>query len=407
MSTLATDVVAVVVCALQVEYQSIRDQMSHLSTRTDGKGTRYTLGRIAGVDGLVAALVAEPGQVNTAVLAAHAVDTLQARCVLFVGIAGSLKPDVRVGDVVVATRVESLHPGKAINGRIFPRQSTFPASHRLLQIAHEVEARGSWRLAARGKRRPVTHFKPIVSGELVLADRGGPARAKIRKEHDGAAAIEMEGLGLYQAAHLSGGVDALVIRGVSDSADETKALLDSRGTQKLAAENAALFVAATLRLAWPLTSLANDPAVEPDGPSATREPLVETHSGRVIPFPQHKRTDTVAQESLMAAIRLSDCLASEVERLDEPFTRLSLGHACELAELLESALQRLRNGHYQSTTRGVDLARSVALDEALLAVRRFLQECSSTSNAQLLEVVAVRAAASSMGRSMASIRVWA
>ncbi|BFO15406.1 hypothetical protein SHKM778_17940 [Streptomyces sp. KM77-8] len=57
----------------------------------------------------------------------------------------------------------------------------------------------------------------------------------------------MEGSGIAQAAHLSGHLDALVIRGISDHADASKADADAAGSQQRAAEQAAEALVAILR----------------------------------------------------------------------------------------------------------------------------------------------------------------
>lgn len=60
-----------------------------------------------------------------------------------------------------------------------------------------------------------------------------------------------EGSGASHAAHLSGQVDALVIRGISDLANAEKADADAGGSQELAASQAAKVAVAVLRKQQP------------------------------------------------------------------------------------------------------------------------------------------------------------
>ncbi|MFE2715270.1 hypothetical protein ACFXKI_25620 [Streptomyces mirabilis] len=111
------------------------------------------------------------------------------------------------------------------------------ASHRLEQAA---------RHALRGtENRP--HFKPIDVGDVVLADTESAIARHIHEHYNDAAAIEMEGAGVAQAAHLTGTLDTLIIRGISDKADPDKNERDAEGSQPQAAKNAAAAAIAILR----------------------------------------------------------------------------------------------------------------------------------------------------------------
>jgi hypothetical protein len=57
----------------------------------------------------------------------------------------------------------------------------------------------------------------------------------------------MEGSGALQAAHLNGQLDALVVRGISDRANDDKSDDDASGSQQRAAKQAALVTVALLR----------------------------------------------------------------------------------------------------------------------------------------------------------------
>jgi hypothetical protein len=87
---------------------------------------------------------------------------------------------------------------------------------------------------------PNVHFKPIVSGEVVKDTNHSPLATLLNTNYYDAVAIEMEGAGAAQAAQHPP-VDLLVIRGISDRSDRTKAASDGSGSQLRAARHAAAF----------------------------------------------------------------------------------------------------------------------------------------------------------------------
>ncbi|GAA3300753.1 hypothetical protein GCM10020295_42280 [Streptomyces cinereospinus] len=167
--------------------------------------------------------------------------------------AGGLKPDIDVGDVVVGTKVYAIHGGKQTPTGFLVRPEAWRASYRLEQAA---------RAALRG--RTGVHFKPIASGDVVLADEASDLAAHLRAHYNDAVALDLEDAGISLAGHLSGGMDVLTIRGISDTADAGKAAAEAGGSQQLAAENAAAaamdvlaVVAAGQRAAGPKTPAAD------------------------------------------------------------------------------------------------------------------------------------------------------
>jgi nucleoside phosphorylase len=176
-----------------------------------------------------------PGALNAAALTERIVNWLHPDILLFVGVAGSLKKkDIKIGDVVVGTKVYSIHGGKQTRDGFQVRPEAWLSSYRLVETA---------RFALRGK----VHLKPIAVGDVVLADAKSEIAEHLRKNFNDAAAIEMEGSGVVHAAHLSSRLDALVIRGISDYADAGKSRADASGSQPKAADAAAAAAVAILR----------------------------------------------------------------------------------------------------------------------------------------------------------------
>src|SRR5208337_3694851 len=125
---------AVILTALPVEYSSVRAHLSELREQTHEQGTVYEEGVFHGEQSWDVALVEiGAGNVKTAAEAERAMQHFRPRVLLFVGIAGGLK-DVRIGDVVIATKVYGYESGKA-ESEFRPRPQAFGASYRLEQRA--------------------------------------------------------------------------------------------------------------------------------------------------------------------------------------------------------------------------------------------------------------------------------
>ncbi|MFJ5776116.1 hypothetical protein [Streptomyces sp. NPDC093094] len=226
--------VAVILTALSVEYQAVRAHLTDVETVVHPSGTRAERGRLAGTSGYVALAEIGEGTLTAAALTERFHTWLHPQALLFVGVAGGLKDDIEVGDVVVATKVYGIHGGKQTPEGFLVRPEAWRTSHRLEQAA---------RHALRGRAR----FKPIAVGDIVLADAASAVARHLHEHYNDAVAIEMEGTGVAQAAHLTGELDTLIIRGISDRADTHKHERDAEGSQPKAARNAAQAAFAVLQ----------------------------------------------------------------------------------------------------------------------------------------------------------------
>ncbi|MER7571073.1 5'-methylthioadenosine/S-adenosylhomocysteine nucleosidase [Streptomyces sp. NPDC126514] len=229
----------VVVTALAVEYDAVR---AHLGPGVEElvheDGTRVECGRLPGTEWTLALAELGEGAVNASALATQILGRLRPEAVLLVGVAGALKADVALGDVVVGTKVYAVQGGKLTPEGFRARPEVWHGSNRLVQAA---------RSALRGLADVRGHLKPIACGDVVLTDDRSAFAEFIGRHYDDANAIETEGAGAVHAAHVSGQVDALVIRGISDRADAHKSAADAGGSQRRAAAQAAAVAVAVLR----------------------------------------------------------------------------------------------------------------------------------------------------------------
>ena len=234
----------VILTALDLEYQAIRQKLADPRLHRHQQGTRFEVGRLA--DGRCRVALAHVGKGNqsAAVLAERAIAEFAPAALLFVGVAGALHSHIALGDVVVATHIYAFHGGTSEDGGLKGRPRVWETSHGADQIARHIARSGSWTRELPAQRRtPDVHFGPIAAGEVVLNSTVSAHAHWIREHYNDAQAIEMEGAGVAQAGHLNGALPVVVVRGISDRADGTKEDTDSEQWQPRAVANAAAFAA--------------------------------------------------------------------------------------------------------------------------------------------------------------------
>jgi adenosylhomocysteine nucleosidase len=235
-----TDVV--VMTALDLEYAAVRVHLVGVRSRQHVEGTLFETGRICGSACSVALVRVGPGNTATALIAERAIAMFRPKVLLFVGVAGALRDEIQLGDVVVATKIYAFQGGKAEGNRFLPRPQMWEADHGLEQVAGYVAREGAWtQLVSDCRQRPVVHLKPIASGEVVVNSRIGPIAEHLRFHFGDAVAVDMESLGVACTGHLNRSMPVLSIRGISDLADGDKHRADRAGWQVIAASHAAAF----------------------------------------------------------------------------------------------------------------------------------------------------------------------
>ncbi|MEQ9235175.1 phosphorylase family protein [Coleofasciculus sp. E2-BRE-01] len=211
---------AVVLTALDVEFQAVRTYLTGLQDDRPPQGTAYERGKFVanGQEWEVGIVEVGAGNVSAAVETERAIKHFKPDILFFVGIAGGIK-DVEIGDVVVATGVYNYESGKVESGEQFSnRPESEKSNPKLVQEALSIKRKGEWlqRLSNIPDPQPSVYVKPIASGEKVHATRESKDFKLLRERYNDAIAVEMEGFGFLKAASDHPEIKAIVIRGISD-----------------------------------------------------------------------------------------------------------------------------------------------------------------------------------------------
>jgi len=232
----------VILTALDHEFKAVRTHLRGPQTLRHPEGTLFETGRAGGSGRSIAVARTGQGNTPTALIAERAIVMFRPRALLFVGVAGGLRSDVALGDVVVATKVYAFHGGKTESGQFLPRPQVWEAPHGLEQLAGYLAGIGEWtRRLTCEHHEPRVHLKPIAGGEVVVNCRSGETAEHLRRHFNDAVAVDMESVGVACAGHLNASLPVLSIRGISDLADGSKEVTDRAGWQVDAAAHAAAF----------------------------------------------------------------------------------------------------------------------------------------------------------------------
>lgn len=242
--------VIVVLTALNLEYEAVRNHLSDTKIHRHPTGTRFEIGAVPGTDSRIALTLTGVGNQSSAVLAERAIQQFAPMAVLFVGVAGALWDTPNLGDVVIASRVYAYHGGTSEDDGLKSRPRAWEAPHGINQLAQQLARSSDWKKRLPpGSGDPKACFGAIAAGEIVQNSRISHEAQWIRRHYNDAIAIEMEAGGVAQAGHLNG-ADVAIVRGISDRANGTKSSDGDVEWQPRAAANAAAFA---IQLAQQLT----------------------------------------------------------------------------------------------------------------------------------------------------------
>lgn len=200
-----------IIGAMEEEVAILKEKMSEV-TVLEKAGMEFFKGILGGQQ--VVIVRSGIGKVNAGICTQILADVFQVNAVINTGIAGSLKAEINIGDIVLSTDtmqhdVDAREFGYEI-GQV-PRMDTktFPADKTLraiaLKVCHQVNPE-------------IQVFEGrVASGDQFVADK--ETKEKIISNTQ-AYCTEMEGAAIGQAAYLNG-IPYLVIRAISDKADDS------------------------------------------------------------------------------------------------------------------------------------------------------------------------------------------
>lgn len=174
------------------------------------------------------------GKVNAAVCTQVLADDFKVDYVINTGIAGSLKAQIDIADIVISSDV--LHHDMDATGFGYalgqiPRMDTlsFKADDRLIELTKESCAKAVPQIGV--------HVGRVVSGDQFISDK--EVKNRIADNFDGYC-TEMEGAAIAQAAYLNN-IPFVILRAISDKADDS-ATMDYPAFEKQAIKNSVLLI---------------------------------------------------------------------------------------------------------------------------------------------------------------------
>lgn len=220
-----------IIGAMDEEVEQIVAAMSLEREETKAQMT-FKAGKLSGKD--VVIVRSGVGKVNAAVCTQILVDDFGVDYVINTGIAGSLKADIDIEDIVISEDV--LHHDMDATGFGYalgqiPRMDTlsFPADTRLIELAKES--------CAKVLPQVGFHVGRVVSGDQFISDK--EIKNRISGNFDGFC-TEMEGAAIAQAAYLNQ-IPFVILRAISDKADDS-AIMDYPTFEKKAIHNSVLLL---------------------------------------------------------------------------------------------------------------------------------------------------------------------
>jgi len=148
------------------------------------------------------------GKVNAASSTQILISQFNVDAIINTGIAGGIKRDVKVCDIVISTDVTHHDVRKDQMVSCYPHQASFMSDERLITLAEDTIKASSY--------ESDYHIGRIVSGESFISD---PATKNQILEAYEPHCVEMEGAAIGHVSYLNK-VPFVVIRCISDNADD-------------------------------------------------------------------------------------------------------------------------------------------------------------------------------------------
>lgn len=200
-----------IIGAMDEEVQIIKGQMQEVKIHTVASMDFYE-GKLQGKE--VVIVRSGIGKVNAAICTQILADLYHVEAVINTGVAGSLRNEIDIADIVLSTDTvqhDMDATGFGYEVGVIPRMecSIFQADQKLIELAKEVCETVIPQVGV--------HTGRIVSGDQFISDSG---KKEWLVETFQGFCTEMEGAAIAQAAHLNH-LPFLIIRAISDKADHS------------------------------------------------------------------------------------------------------------------------------------------------------------------------------------------
>ncbi len=198
-----------IIGAMEEEVEHLKQKMSDVQVNNKASMDFYT-GLLEGKECVI--VRSGIGKVNAAVCTQILIDNYDVKMVINTGIAGSLKNEINVGDMVIST--DAMQHDIDVRGfgyefGVIPQMETsvFKAEERITDLAY--------RISKNVCKDIETHLGRIVSGDQFISDK---EKKEWLSSQFGACCTEMEGGAIAQTAYLNQ-IPFLILRAISDKAD--------------------------------------------------------------------------------------------------------------------------------------------------------------------------------------------
>jgi len=203
-----------IIGAMDEEVELLRGKMTIVEQRTHAQ-ILVTCGTYKGVE--IALAQSGIGKVNATICTQMMIDRFEPDAMIFTGVAGGLLPNMRAGDMIVASHVIQYDMDLTAFGR---RHGEMPGQDRMTECDPNLveKATEAFDLAFEGiEDAPNLMLGTIASGDKFVQDT---KTLRWLQREFAALATEMEGAAFGYTCHLNE-LPFVVIRGLSDTAGES------------------------------------------------------------------------------------------------------------------------------------------------------------------------------------------
>jgi nucleoside phosphorylase len=216
---------AIILSALDVEINAVKKHLTNIRSIEHPKThTVYEIGEFEG-DKIYWEIVFKDigrGNPNCGVMTERAINHFDPCVIIFVGIAGGIK-DVIKGDIVVAEKIYDYESGK-IGEKTIGKPQIGLSSHAIFERAKYVKKFDKWkeRIIELSEKapEPKVEIRAIATGEKVIVNTKSEIFKYIIETFGDAIAVETEAIGFITPINAYSGLQALLVRGISDMIDD-------------------------------------------------------------------------------------------------------------------------------------------------------------------------------------------